>query len=100
MQTSETMIDLASIRLMLNRIAQRETFQTPSETSRCPAKFPRHLSDRRDRNPFVKKVGVGMLRHHVRGWLFPPNFWSPSRPAFSSGPTKSIIIRLVFGLFF
>jgi hypothetical protein len=29
-QTSETMIDLASIRLMLNRIALRETFQTPS----------------------------------------------------------------------
>src|SRR6202043_389840 len=30
-QTSETMIDLASIRLMLNRIAPRETFQTPSK---------------------------------------------------------------------
>jgi hypothetical protein len=28
--SSETMIDLASIRLMLNRIALRETFQTPS----------------------------------------------------------------------
>jgi hypothetical protein len=30
-QTSETMIDLASIRLMLNRIALHETFQKPSQ---------------------------------------------------------------------
>ncbi len=30
-QTSETMIDLAAIRLMLNRIALPETFQTPSK---------------------------------------------------------------------
>jgi len=29
-QTSETMIDLVAIRLMLNRIALHETFQTPS----------------------------------------------------------------------
>ena len=35
-QTSETMIDLAAIRLMLNRIAL-ETFQTPSEDSRLAA---------------------------------------------------------------
>jgi hypothetical protein len=33
-QTSETMIDLAAIRLMLNRIALHETFKHPLKTRR------------------------------------------------------------------